>query len=109
MILISTSCSGNYYGVDGRDVYTRSEAIQILSIAQILNFSNCSNQTSINNLGIDLVTKNPRVLLDGAYFLKSDVHTCEIGILVSTCKSSTFKCEIASKEIFKGKLFQGGF
>jgi hypothetical protein len=103
------SCSGNYYGVNGSDVYTREESIRIISTAQLIYYNKCFDQKSQDSLIIDLAIKNPRLVLDGAYYSKKDIKRCEETILVSPCNLPLIDCQIASEEFFNGKFGQGGF
>lgn len=109
IIPFSLSCSGNYYGIDGPDVYTRDEAIQIISTAQVIYFQKCSNSKLTNSLFLDLAITNPRLILDSAYYSKKDIHYCEKTILLSPCNLPLVECQIAPEEFFNGNFGQGGF
>lgn len=105
----SVSCSGNYYGIDGSDVYTRDESIQILSTAQFIYYQNCSNRKAADSLFLDLAITNPRMILDSAYYSKKDIHYCEETILLAPCNLPLVECQIAPEEFFNGNFGQGGF
>ncbi|WCL49449.1 hypothetical protein [Leptospira sp. GIMC2001] len=109
LLVFTVSCSGGYNGVDGPDTYTRDESIEIIQRAQIIRFNYCSDTESINNLLIDNLAKNPRFLLDGAFYSTKDVAECEQATLITPCSEPGYTCSMAPKEFLNGKLLQGGF
>jgi hypothetical protein len=108
-LMTTISCSGNYYGVNGSDTYSREESIDIITNAQLLRLSYCSERESAENLALTTAITNPRLILDSAFYTKKDVRECEKAILLTPCPEPSPQCNLGPKEFLKGKLFQGGF
>lgn len=101
-------CSGSYYGIKGSSTYTRQEAIDRLTTIQIVWYINCQEKESATELLIKTSLTNPRRILDGAFYSKKDVNECEKAILFTPCTENLPRCNLAPKEILRGKFLEGG-
>lgn len=106
---LTMSCSGSYYGVNGNATYSREEAIDIITTAQVLRFTNCEEPEIVDRLVLETALTNPRLILDSAYYSKKDVRECQKAILITPCKDIFQGCQLGPEEFLNGRLFQGGF
>lgn len=113
LLLISViNCTGTYYGIDGPDVISRTEAVNKINRALMIKFGTCGFDSKNVALLVRNTTQSKRKVLDGAYYSTRDVDFCVKSIYFKSCKddAATFVCNISPKDFFGGGgLFQGGF
>jgi hypothetical protein len=113
IILVSfiQNCSGVYYGVDGPDVISRSDAVAKINDAYLVKFASCGFDSTNVALLAKRFASSDRKNLDGAFYATKDIDACIQTILFVACKdSAVFSCNISPKDFFGGGgLFQGGF
>ncbi len=109
--IFTFQCSGVYYGIDGPDVISRSEAVSKINDAYLVKFASCGfNQTNVLFL-TKRYNVSDRKNLDGAFYATKDIDACVSNILFLSCNDSVlFSCNVSPKDFFGGGgLFQGGF
>lgn len=111
LTLLAQSCTGVYYGIDGPDVISRSEAVSKLNDAYLVKFASCGFDSTNATLLVTRFSVSDRKNLDGAYYATKDVDSCVTTILFVACKeSAAYSCNISPKDFFGGGgLLQGGF
>ncbi len=111
-ILSFLNCTGTYYGVDGGDVISRTEAVNKINRALMIKFGTCGFDSRNVALLVRNTTQSKRKVLDGAFYSTRDVDFCVQTIYGKSCKddAATYVCNISPKDFFGGGgLLQGGF
>ena len=112
ILLSLIHCTGTYYGIDGPNVISRTEAVNKINRALMIKFGNCGFDSKNVALLVRNTTQSKRKVLDGAFYSTQDVDFCIQNIYFKSCKddAATFVCNISPKDFFGGGgLFQGGF
>ena len=110
LVFFILKCTGTYYGIDGKDVIPRSEALSRINTALVIKFANCG----FTNTNLTLLSRNftqsDRKILDGAYYTTKDIDSCVQTIYLNSCVGALTPCNLSPKDFFGGGgLFQGGF
>ncbi len=109
MIALLAGCTGTYGGLDGPDVISRDDAVRKINDAKLARMSVCGyNQSGALLLYNDYV-RNPRKVLDGAYYSTHDVDVCVQSIWLTPCAQWPLDCGLSPKEFIEPPYFQGGF
>ncbi len=109
ILVLCSSCSGSYSGVDGPGVISRHDAVAEINDAKLLRMSLCGvDSAGAASLYIDY-TRHPRKVLDGAYYATRDVDICVQSIYLTPCNQWPRACELSPKEFIEPGYFQGGF
>ncbi|MBK6603886.1 MAG: hypothetical protein KBF99_00985 [Leptospiraceae bacterium] len=111
LILLLSSCTGVYYGIDGPDVISRNDAVAKINDAYLVKIAACGFNSDNVKLLATRYTVSDRKNLDGAYYATKDIDACVKSILFVSCvDSAKFTCNISPKDFFGGGgLLQGGF
>lgn len=111
LTLLAQSCTGVYYGIDGPDVISRSEAVAKINDAYLVKFASCGLDSTNLALLAKRFAVSDRKNLDGAFYATKDIDACVNTILFVSCKDSVvYNCNISPKDFFGGGgLLQGGF